>query len=235
MQQLLGNLLLLTRARSSELQLGTVSLDALVRDTARAAADRASGPRPRIEHGPLGLVMADETLLSQVLSNLIGNAVKYVAPGVRPVVRITSRPVGGMVEIRVSDNGVGIPATDQGRIFDSWFRSESTRDRYPGTGLGLAISARAIERHGGTISARTGFDGTGTIFTFTLPAAPSPPLRIAPLSLALAGDGAGDGRVNGPVDGAVDGAGEDRSAQRADRTTSADPPPRRTGSDTAVS
>ena len=213
MQQLLGDLLLLTRARSSELQLGTVSLDALVRDAARAEVDRASGLQPRIEHGPLGVVRADETLLSQVLSNLIGNAVKYVAPGVQPVVRVTSRPLGDMVEVRVSDNGVGIPAADQGRIFDSWFRSENTRDRYPGTGLGLAISARAVERHGGTISARSGLDGTGTIFTFTLPADPASELRVAPEPAA--------------------GPGE--ADQRADRTTSADPPPRRTGSDTAVS
>jgi signal transduction histidine kinase len=215
MQKLLGDLLLLTRARSSELQLGTVSLDALVQDAARAAADRASGLQPRIEHGPLGVVRADETLVSQVLSNLVGNAVKYVAPGVQPVVRITSRPVGDLVEIRVSDNGVGIPAADQGRIFDSWFRSASTRDRYPGTGLGLSISARAIERHGGTISARAGLDGTGTIFTFTLPAEPSPQLRIAPEPAAEVGD--------------------EEPGQREGRTTSADPPPRRTGSDTAVS
>jgi signal transduction histidine kinase len=216
MQELLGDLLLLTRAHSSELQLGTVSLDALVLDAARAAADRASGLQPRIEHGPLGVVRADETLVSQVLSNLIGNAVKYVAPGVQPIVRVTARPVGDMVEVRVSDNGVGIPAADQGRIFDSWFRSDSTSDRYPGTGLGLSISARAVERHGGTISARAGLDGTGTIFTFTLPADPSPPLRLAP--------------EPAPVD-----VGDEQPDQREDRTTSADPPPRRTGSDTAVS
>jgi signal transduction histidine kinase len=216
MQRLLGDLLLLTRARSSELRLGTVSLDALVQDAARAATDSAAGLQPRIEHGPLGVVRADETLVSQVLSNLVGNAVKYVAPGVQPVVRITARPVGDLVEVRVSDNGVGIPAADQGRIFDSWFRSDSTRDRYPGTGLGLSISARAVERHGGTISARAGLDGTGTIFTFTLPAEPSPQLRIAP-------DPA-------PVD--ID---DEQPDQREGRTTSADPPPRRTGSDTAVS
>ena len=146
-----------------------------------------------------------------MLSNLISNAVKYVAPGVQPVVKVTARPVGDMVEIRVSDNGVGIPAADQGRIFDSWFRSDSTSRLYPGTGLGLSISARAVERHGGTISARAGLDGTGTIFTFTLPADTAPQLRIAPEPA------------------------EEQPDQREGRTTSADPPPRRTGSDTAVS
>ncbi len=214
MRDLLGDLLLLTRARSSELQLGTVSLDALVTEVARDAADRASGLQPLIQHGPLGVVRADETLVSQVLSNLIGNAVKYVAPGVQPVVRVAARPVGEMVEIRVTDNGVGIPAAERGRIFDSWFRSESTSRRYPGTGLGLSISARAIERHGGTISARAGLDGTGTIFTFTLPAEPTPQLRIAP---------------------ELPETTEEQQDQGEGRTTSADPPPRRTGSDTAVS
>ena len=216
MQQLLGDLLLLTRAHSSELQLSSVSLDALVTDAARAAIDHATGLQPRIEHGPLGMVRVDETLVSQVLSNLISNAVKYVEPGVQPVVRITARPLGDMVEIRVTDNGVGIPPADQGRIFDSWFRSESTSHRYPGTGLGLSISARAVERHGGRISARSGLDGTGSIFTFTLPADSSPQLRIAPEPTPL--------EVSG-----------EQQDQREGRTTSADPPPRRTGSDTAVS
>jgi signal transduction histidine kinase len=145
-----------------------------------------------------------------VLNNLVANAVKYVAPGVQPVVRITATRVGDLLQVQVVDNGIGIPAADRAKVFDSWFRSEGSRRQYPGTGLGLAITARAVERHGGTITARARTDSTGSVFTFTLPVDPEPLLRIAPPPT------------------------EDEDAQRG-RTTSADPPPRRTGSDTAVS
>ena len=106
---------------------------------------------------------------------MIGNAVKYVAPGTTPRVRITSERVGDMLEVRVSDNGIGIPRAERGRIFDSFYRASSSGS-YPGTGLGLAICARAVERHGGRISAREGPDGQGTTLIFTLPADPRPPI-----------------------------------------------------------
>ncbi len=64
-----------------------------------------------------------------------------------------------MLEVWVTDNGLGIPARDLGRVFDSFFRVASTQS-YPGTGLGLAICGRTVERHGGRISARNGPDGT---------------------------------------------------------------------------
>ena len=199
MQQLISDLLMLSQARSAEIRPVSVSLDAVVDTVAHDIADHVFALRPRIEHGPLGSVRADATLVRQVFANLFGNAVKYVEPGVQPVVRVSSRMIGEMVEIRVTDNGLGIPPHEQGRIFDSFFRSSSTA-AYPGTGLGLSITARAIERHGGRISARDGQEG-GTTFIFTLPS--------------------DDTRSLG--------------AQREGRTTSAEPPPRRTGSETAVS
>ncbi len=205
MQQLIRDLLVLTKTSSSELALVGVSLDEAVDAAAREVAEQTSGLRPRIEHQSLGTVRADETLVRQVLNNLIGNAVKYVAPDIQPVVRITSRRSGDMIEVRVIDNGLGIPAADRGKVFDSWFRSDSTSSFYPGTGLGLSITARAVERHGGTITVREGLDGTGSIFTFTLPVDPGPRLKIAPAP--------------------ADEVPEDESADAA----------RRTGSDSAVS
>ena len=189
-----------------------VSLDEVVDTTAREVVDQSTGLAPRIEHGSLGTVRADLTLVRQVLNNLIGNAVKYVATGVQPVVHVSSTQVGDMVQVRVVDNGIGIPAEERTRVFDSWFRSETSRRLYPGTGLGLSITARAVERHGGTITARQRTDASGSVFTFTLPVDPEPRLRIAPSPAA-----------------------ETDQPQRDGRTTSADPPPRRTGSDTAVS
>ncbi|MET0837944.1 MAG: sensor histidine kinase, partial [Marmoricola sp.] len=122
------------------------------------------------------------------------------APGTRPHVMIRSELVGDMLEVRVADNGIGIPRAERGRIFDSFYRASSSGD-YPGTGLSLAICARAVDRHGGRISAREGLDGGGTTLVFTLPA-----------------DLDWEPEDHGPGD-----------------TTSAEPPPRRTGSATAVS
>ena len=211
MQQLIHDLLVLTRASSSELEMVGVSLDEVVDLAIREVVEQATGIAPRIERGSLGTVRADLTLVRQVLNNLIGNAVKYVAPGVQPVVRLSATRLGDMVQVQVIDNGIGIPAADRARVFDSWFRSENSRRLYPGTGLGLSITARAIERHGGTITARARSDSAGSVFTFTLPVDPEPLLRIAPPP-----------------------SEEPEDPQRG-RTTSADPPPRRTGSDTAVS
>ena len=82
---------------------------------------------PVVEHEPLGHVLADQTLVRQLLTNLIGNAVKYVAPGVIPHIVIGSAPVEDMLEVWVTDNGVGIPDRDLGRVFDSFFRVTSTQ------------------------------------------------------------------------------------------------------------
>jgi signal transduction histidine kinase len=124
--------------------------------------------RAVVTRSVLGAVSADELLARQLFGNLIGNAVKYVAPGVSPRVRIESRPRHDMLEIRVSDNGVGIPPSDRARVFDSFFRAGDTTT-VAGSGLGLAICRRAVERHGGWIVAREGPGGTGTTIVFTLP------------------------------------------------------------------
>jgi signal transduction histidine kinase len=199
MEQLIADLLSYSQAQSATLAPTSLSLTGMVEQVAREQREVYADVRPIIEHGPLGQAYADRTLVGQLLSNVIGNAVKYVAPGTTPHVLIGSELVGNMLEVRVADNGIGIPRGERGQIFDSFYRASSSGD-YPGTGLGLAICARAVERHGGRISAREGLDGGGTTLVFTLP---------ADLSVEPEGHRAGD-------------------------TTSAEPPPRRVGSETAV-
>ncbi len=169
MEQLIADLLSYSQAQSATLAPASLSLTGMVEQVAREQREVYADVRPLIEHGPLGQVYADRTLVGQLLSNVIGNAVKYVAPGTTPHVLIGSELVGDMLEIRVADNGIGIPRNERGQIFDSFYRASSSGD-YPGTGLGLAICARAVERHGGRISAREGLDGGGTTLVFTLPA-----------------------------------------------------------------
>src|SRR6185503_15262498 len=96
-------------------------------------------------------VLGHAGLLGQVLANLLGNAVKFVAAGTPP--RITVRAeeeATGRIRLWIEDNGIGIPLEYQERIFNVFERLHP-QDLFPGTGLGLAIVRRAIERMGGTV------------------------------------------------------------------------------------
>ncbi|ROR90113.1 ATP-binding protein [Nocardioides aurantiacus] len=166
MERLIDDLLAYTLAGSAELHRTGLDLDEVLADVVR---DLGVGDRGAVvEHRDLGRVRADELLTRQLFANLVGNAVKYVAPGVRPHVQITSRVVDDRLEVRVTDNGLGIERADRARVFESFFRSAATGG-YPGTGLGLAICQRAVARHGGRISALEGPGGVGTTFVLTLP------------------------------------------------------------------
>lgn len=180
MANLISDLLTYSQAQSAELVMESVDLDEMVDGIANDVRDTHHAEIPLVEHAALGRVLADRTLVRQLLTNVIGNAVKYVAPGVIPHIVIGAAPTENMLEIWVSDNGLGIPDSDLGRIFDSFFRASSTRD-YPGTGLGLSICAHTVERHGGRISARKGLGGEGTTVLFTLPLDREPaPLEAEP-------------------------------------------------------
>ncbi len=176
MRHLIVDLLAYATARDNTLSLSSFDLAAVVTDIAVARVDQAETtgvPVPRVRIGDLPAVHADPALVRQLLDNLIGNAVKYTAPGVVPVVTFTGRLDGDRVRIAVSDNGIGIPAGQHATVFENFHRAH--RDAgYSGTGLGLAICQRIVERHGGTITAGDNPGGDGTTFTFTLPAADVP-------------------------------------------------------------
>jgi signal transduction histidine kinase len=89
-----------------------------------------------------------EPILIQVLSNLLSNALKFMAPGITPRVHFgASPPKGNTVCLWVRDNGIGIPAQHQERIFGMFERLHETE--YAGTGIGLSIVRKGIERMGG--------------------------------------------------------------------------------------
>ncbi len=113
------------------------------------------------------LVMADEARLSQVVLNLLDNAVKYTTDGGN----ITIKAVAGekMVQFDVIDNGIGIPEEDLPRIFERFYRVDKSRSRdLGGTGLGLSIVKHIVYVHGGEVWASS-ILGQGTTFSFTLP------------------------------------------------------------------
>lgn len=115
----------------------------------------------------LPYVIADPTLLQIVFLNLLSNALKFVAPEVRPVIEITARIHANRVTVYVTDNGLGIPAEAREQIFRIF---ERFHPEHPGTGIGLAIVHRAIERLEGRIGVETPPSGTGTRFWIELPA-----------------------------------------------------------------
>ncbi len=108
--------------------------------------------------------------LRQVLDNLIGNAIKYTPVGGQ--VSLLCREEGGQLILAVADTGVGIPAEEQSRIFDRFYRATNVPADSQGTGLGLAITKQIVENHGGRIWLQSGPDGT--TFTVVLPAAGAP-------------------------------------------------------------
>jgi PAS domain S-box-containing protein len=98
--------------------------------------------------GPLPSVTGNEALLTQCIANLLGNAVKFVAPEVHPRVKIWVEESGGMARFWFEDNGVGIPADAHEKIFGMF---ERLNQNYEGTGIGLAIVRKAAERMGGKV------------------------------------------------------------------------------------
>lgn len=117
------------------------------------------------------MIMADPDRIGQVLTNLIGNALQYTLPGGRVDVRARLR--GGAVEISISDTGIGIVAEHVPRIFERFYRVDSSRARASGgSGIGLTIARHLIEAHGGSIRAESAGSGKGSTFTITLPGRP---------------------------------------------------------------
>jgi GAF domain-containing protein len=114
----------------------------------------------------LGQIQADERKVRQVVLNLLSNAIKFTPEGGR--IEVQATPKDGLVEISVSDTGVGIAPEDQEAVFEE-FRQVGTADKkVEGTGLGLTLCRKFIELHGGRIWVKSQL-GQGATFTFTIP------------------------------------------------------------------
>jgi signal transduction histidine kinase len=114
-------------------------------------------------------VLGDRRLLGQALENYLSSAVKFVARGVSPKVRVRAERRGSRVRLWVEDNGIGVPPEYRDRIFRLFERLHTVQE-YPGTGVGLAIVHRAADRRGGGIGVE-GEPGKGRRFWIELAAA----------------------------------------------------------------
>jgi signal transduction histidine kinase len=120
---------------------------------------------------PLPRVSGNRALLTQVFSNLLGNALKFIPEGREPRVLVRAEPDAQQMRIWVEDNGLGIPEDQRERIFGLFQKLHRT-DEFAGTGVGLAIVKRAMEKMGGSAGVESVFGQGSRFWISLLPAAP---------------------------------------------------------------
>jgi len=165
---LINELLDLTKIQHNQLVLkrDTFSLPDLLSETVENL-QMTTNHHIAISHNSEITLYADRDRLSQVLVNLISNAIKYTP--LPNTIIVSSKKVNNHLFISVQDFGIGIAKSDQEKIFERFFRAEGEQDKtYPGFGIGLYISQNIITRHHGTITVKSK-KGEGSIFTVKIP------------------------------------------------------------------
>lgn len=167
----------------SRLQGEDVIKDPVLVDVAACARDALERCRLLAEESGIELasnlvtdctVWGERELITTAITNLIGNAIAYSDSGTRVAVAVRPRE-SGVIDVSVTDQGMGITPEEQQRIFERFYRVDSARSRATGgTGLGLAIVKHVAENHGGTISVWSQV-GRGSTFTISLPSAQAAP------------------------------------------------------------
>jgi signal transduction histidine kinase len=168
MDRLIHDVLVYSQVARTELQLRPVNLQTLVDGIVESYPQFQRSAADIVIARDLPSVIGNEAALTQCVSNLLGNAVKFVPPGVRPHIEITAERVGARVHLCVKDNGIGIPPEMHEKIFGIFERLSRS---YEGTGIGLAVVRKAAERMGGRVSVQSA-PGAGSTFCLELPAAP---------------------------------------------------------------
>ncbi len=156
-----------TKAILQELPMEPVDLDGLLRGLIDSYPNLQSDKADISIEGRLPQVVGNESLLTQCFSNLLGNAVKFVVRGVRPVIRVRAETKDRIAVIQVQDNGIGIPGHAHQRLFKMF---ERVTNDYEGTGIGLAIVKKVVERMGGKVGVKSE-PSQGSVFWVELPLA----------------------------------------------------------------
>lgn len=167
MDRLIRSVLSFTKVSRAEITIAPVDVEKLIRDII--------GERPEFQMADITLVSpllslrGDDASMTQCITNLLGNAIKFVAGGVKPKVRIYTQKLGEKVRLYFEDNGIGIARESQAKLFDLFHR-EHPEAEYEGTGMGLAIVRKAVERMGGGVGVDSE-PAKGSRFWIELPAA----------------------------------------------------------------
>jgi two-component system sensor histidine kinase KdpD len=145
---------------------GPVQVRAMVEQALETSSSLLEGREVKVTLPTLPPVMADADFMAKVLSNLIENATKY-SPAGSPIF-VSAEHRGEMVQVSVADRGIGVDLSEQGLIFERFYRAQGKTTS--GTGMGLAISRAIVDAHNGVLSLTSQF-GEGSVFSFTLPVA----------------------------------------------------------------
>ena len=168
--QLIDNLLDASRLQAGglKLNLSDVALNRLARQMADKFRTQTDQHVLSADFPPdFPVIQGDAARLEQVISNLIGNAIKYSPKG--GAIRVTGRVLRDEVIVSVSDDGIGIPPEEQARIFERFYRvDDALSRRTAGTGLGLYLAKAVVEAHGGRIWVESAHE-RGSSFSFALP------------------------------------------------------------------
>jgi two-component system, LuxR family, sensor kinase FixL len=181
MQTLINDLLAFSRVIRSSQPFVPVDLNAVTKEVLNDLEVRIEKNGARLDVGALPTVNGDPTQMRQLMQNLLSNALKFQPGGKQPVVSISSRIIpdaagneiantpdaNPLWEISVQDNGIGFDEKHLEKIF-AVFQRLHGRTEYEGTGIGLAVCRRILERHGGSITARSQ-PGKGATFLFSIP------------------------------------------------------------------
>lgn len=170
LDKLIQDALNYTKVAQQEIPIRPVNLSKLVRDLLDTYPNFHPDKADIRIASELPVVSGNDSLLTQCFSNLLGNAVKFVAPGVKPEVRVWADTRNGTARIWVKDNGIGIPKNSRTRLFQMFQKLDA---QYEGTGIGLAIVRKVVERMGGKVGVESE-PGAGSNFWVDLPLANRP-------------------------------------------------------------
>ena len=169
MQSLLKGLLDYSRVTLADNPFVRVALSEIIRAVLSDLEVRIEKTGGEVQFGDLPVIQADPTQMQQLFQNLIGNALKFHKEGERPFIKISGGTAdGNYCRIVVQDNGIGFEGQYFKKIFAPFQRLHGKSSPYEGTGMGLAICKRIVERHGGSITAKSE-PGVGSRFVITLP------------------------------------------------------------------
>ncbi len=168
LDRLLAELLAYSRLTNAELPRVRIDLDQTLTEVVSALEKDIQDKEAVLSaQKPLGCVFGHPATVAQILANLIGNALKFVASGQTPHIQISSVRDQDSIRLSVQDNGIGINEEHFPKVFGLFERLHTARD-YPGTGIGLALVRKGAERMGGRVGLKSEL-GKGSLFWVDLP------------------------------------------------------------------
>lgn len=174
MKELIDDLLEYARVNAVRRPSSPVDLNVVLKEVLEELSAPLAASSGQVEVGPLPVVDADALQMRQLFRNLLANAIKFTEPGRPPRVTVSAEILGGgQARLEVKDEGIGFDEKYLDRIFRP-FQRVCDKNVYPGSGIGLAICQGVVQRHGGSITARSA-PGKGASFRVVLPLPRSAP------------------------------------------------------------